>query len=187
MNKNQKSDAQVAAANFNDDVETAVPLNVLPRTAELARSVAIAYLAVQGWTQAELKLDEYDQLVERVSLDIAGYALLDGLTPAHGRNVALKHWAWFADCVDAGAFCSVLKSCGYQVLNMLPIDTGSEHLVHFAHMDRCHFEGLCERTIFLTRQALSSGGFYDGWHTQYEGVSIAACAHGFHRLLDGGR
>jgi hypothetical protein len=158
------------------------PVIVLLPTGELAQEVAAAYLAAQGWTRALLKLDEYDQLVERLSLDIVAY---HHLMPVQGQDLAVTHWAWFAERYDCASFCSVLRACSYQVLDMAPIGDSSEHLAHFAHVGRCQLDDLCSHTMFLARQALSSGGLYDGWHTQYEGMSLSACVRGFQSRLDG--
>ncbi len=182
MKNIHRSISHVSGAQAIHSAATTGPVNVLLPTTELAQEVAAAYLFAQGWTRALLKLDEYDQLVERLSLDIVAY---HHLTPVQGQDLAVKHWAWFADRHDGASFCSVLKACSYQVLDMLPIGDSSEHLVHFAHVGRCQLDDLCSHTIFLARQALSSGGLYDGWLTHYEGGSLAACVRGFHSRLDG--
>lgn len=188
MNKNQDSQTSIRNSQSlpllqpKPAARAIGQVNLSPRTIELTREVAKAYLAAQGWSQEQLKLDEYQQLLDRVVLDIAGCALLDGLTSLYGRNTAVSHWAWFQDPVEAGAFCSVLMSCGYQVLDVLPFRSDGQSLVHFTHVGPLVFDKLCNRTIFLTRQALSSGGFYDGWVVQDDAASHSACEHGLHQL-----
>lgn len=182
MDKNLRSTSHGERAQAIPLAATTEPVNVLLPTTELAQDVAAAYLAGKGWTRAQLKLDEYDQLVERLSLDIIAY---HHLTPVQGQDLAVTHWAWFAERHECASFCSVLKACSYQVLDMVPIGDSSEHLARFAHVGRCQLDDLCSHTMFLARQALSSGGLYDGWHTQYEGLSLSACVRGFQRRLDG--
>ena len=185
MNKNYKSESIVrirhtpSGGTAGAEEELSFP----PRTTELVRNVAEAYLAVQGLTQEHLKLDEHDQLVHRVSLDLAGSALVEAVTSPRNRNIVVTHWAWFAASEDASVFSSVLRSCGFQVLRQFGIGAGEEHLVHFTHRVNFRFDTLCARTVFLTRQALSTGGLYDGWHVEYEGERIAAYEHELYRRV----
>lgn len=188
MNKKFTNSASVNAPNFSFSEDAGAGAVSLPPPVTMAiRAFAEAYLAAKGFLPEEEEEFDGDDLVNRVSLDIAGCALLEGAAGVRGRNVAVSHCAFFTDQVDAGAFCSAVQFHGYEVLALTATGVRNEHVVTFSHLDKFDYDNLCQRTIFLFRQALAYGGAYVGWQVKYGEFSVGARDQGLLRQIAANR
>lgn len=174
MNKKPTNSASAKPQSFpfEEAQVTAGAVKMPPHTTTAIRTAAEVYLAVKGHLREEDEELDGEDLVNRVSVDLAACAFLEGRAGVRGRNVAVSHWAVFADQVDAGAFCSSLQFYGYEVFDLRATGVRNEVVVHFSHLDTFGYDNLCQRTVFLFRQALASGGAYAGWQVKYGAFSV---------------
>jgi hypothetical protein len=157
-----KSTSNAKEASFTNvgDVEmVSVPVEHGNEKYELT---AIEFLADEGVVRTPTNRGTYDELLGQVNTDLQLIEMIGSKGSDLSVRTDVEHWAYFRSSFSASHFTQTLLSKGFQVREVYK-NNDMQTVVKFAHAGNLELPDIGKKTIWLTIQASTFKGRYDGW------------------------